>query len=83
MTVTISTKGQVVIPSELRKRYKLKPRSKVEFLDNGSEITLVPIPREPFKASYGILKGKGVTTKDLINFRRKERKKENGRYRKR
>jgi AbrB family looped-hinge helix DNA binding protein len=80
MTVTVSTKGQVVIPSQLRKRYNLKPRAKIEFLDTGKEIVLVPLPEDPFKASYGILKGKGITTKDLIKHRREERKKEKTKY---
>ena len=81
MTVTVSSKGQVVVPSEFRKRYNLKPGSKIEFLDNGNEIVLIPLPRDSFKASYGILKGKGITTRDLIEFRRKERKKEDARLR--
>ena len=81
MTVTVSSKGQVVIPAELRRRYNLKPSSKIEFLDNGNELVVVPLPRDPFKASYGILKGKGVRTKDLMEIRRKERKKENARLR--
>ena len=82
MTVTVSSKGQIVIPSELRKRYNLKAKSKIEFLDNGSELIIIPLPKDPFKASYGILRGKGITTKDLMEFRRKERKRENARLRK-
>lgn len=82
MIVTVSTKGQIVIPSQIRKKYNLKPKSKIEFLDRGKEIVLIPLPENPFKSSYGILKGKGISTKDLIDFRRAERKKENAGYRK-
>lgn len=74
MTVTISVRGQMVIPSDIRKRYGIKPQSKVEFIDTGEEIVLVPLPKDSFRDSFGVLKG--VTTKDLIRERRKERRRE-------
>ncbi len=76
MTVTISTRGQMVLPSTVRRRYHLMPQSKVEVLDNGKEIILVPLPSNSFKQAKGILKG--VSTKDLIDLRRQERRKEHG-----
>lgn len=71
MTVTVSTKGQMVIPSSIRKKYRIKPRSKVEFLDMGNEIVIVPIPNNSFIESRGALRG--VNVEDLIKQRRKER----------
>ncbi len=76
MTVTISTRGQMVLPSNVRRRYHLTPHSKVEVLDNGKEIILVPLPVDSFKRARGILKG--VSTKDLIVLRHQERRKEHG-----
>jgi len=72
MSVTISTRGQTVIPAEIRKKYGLGPHSKVEFIDTGKQIILVPLPSDPFKSSRGILKGL-VSNKDLFELRRKER----------
>ncbi|HIE43285.1 MAG TPA: AbrB/MazE/SpoVT family DNA-binding domain-containing protein [Candidatus Omnitrophica bacterium] len=75
MTVTVSVKGQMVIPAELRRRYGIKPKSKVEFIDTGKEIIMVPLPEENVKKnSYGVLKG--VSSSDLISYRREERKRE-------
>lgn len=71
MTVTVSVKGQMVIPAKIRKKYHIKPESKVELIDTGREIVIIPIPSNSFKQSKGILKG--ITSLDLIKARRKER----------
>ncbi len=78
--VAVSVRGQTVIPAQIRKKYGIRAKSKVEFIDTGEEIVIVPLPDKPFEASYGLLKGIG--TKDLFEFRRKERKAEALRERK-
>ncbi len=76
MTSTISTKGQLVIPAAIRRRYRLTPKSKVDILDTGHSILIRPIPGEDwFKASRGLLKGK-LTTEEFLTWRRKERARE-------
>lgn len=74
MTITISARGQMVIPASIRKRYSIKPNTKVELLDLGKEVVIVPIAQEPLSNSRGILKG--VSTSDLIKSRRASRKRE-------
>ena len=76
MTVTVSVRGQIVIPSEIRKRYHIKPSSRLEFIDTGKEIVVVPIPKDSFAHSRGLLKG--VSTRDLIKARRLARRREHG-----
>lgn len=76
MTATISAKGQLVIPAAIRKRYHLKPKSKLEILDTGHSIVIRPVTaKDPFRASRGILKGK-LSTKDLLAMRRQEKARE-------
>jgi AbrB family looped-hinge helix DNA binding protein len=77
MSVAVSIRGQMVIPAEIRRRYGIGANTRVEFVDTGSEIVLVPIPSRSFAKSKGILKG--VSTKDLIAERRLARAKEHGR----
>jgi len=72
MTVTVSVRGQVVIPAEIRRRYKIGANTKLEFLDTGGEIVVIPIPAQSFKSSRGMLKG--LSTKALIKERRRNRK---------
>ena len=76
MTAKVSLRGQTVIPAELRRKYNIRPNSRVEFLDTGGEIVLVPVPEEGFQAARGMLKAKGLSLKDLWDFRRRERMRE-------
>ena len=75
MTVIMSNKGQLVIPAKVRKRYHMTPGSRIEVLDTGQQIVLVPVPKDAFRTSGGMLKGK-MTVQDLLNERRKERERE-------
>ena len=75
MTLKLSSKGQVVIPSSVRKKYNMRTNSKLELLDLGGELILVPLPKDPFKAARGILKGR-VSTEDLLAMRRRDRERE-------
>lgn len=74
MTITVSNRGQMVIPASIRKRYGIKPQSKLELLDLGKEIVIVPILEQSLSKSKGILKG--LSTYDLIKARRRLRKQE-------
>jgi AbrB family looped-hinge helix DNA binding protein len=74
MTVTLSSRGQLVIPAAIRKRHQLKPKARFEVLDTGRSILLVPLPTgDPFLASRGLLKDK-LSTRDLLQMRREERR---------
>ena len=77
MTVTVSAKGQLVIPAAVRKRHHLVPGSQVEILDTGVQIVIVPVPKNAFEASRGMLKG--YSMKEFLKWRRAERRRENAR----
>ena len=79
MPVTVSTKGQLVIPSDVRKRYHIVAGTRVEVLDTGQEIVLVPVPKNAFKASRGMLRGYSV--KEFLRWRKQEREREYGKLR--
>lgn len=67
---TISSKGQLVIPAELRKKYRLKAGSRVAVDDRGGEIRVMPNPYDALLA----LRGKYAQyplEKDLMEERRK------------
>lgn len=75
MTVTVSAKGQLVIPVAMRKRYHLRPQTKVDIIDTGHSIVIKPVVKDPFLASRGLLKGK-LTTEEFLQWRREERARE-------
>ena len=68
-TGTLSEKGWVVIPRELRERYHLKKGDKVHFIDYGGMVAIVPISREPVRDAAGMLKGRTNLTAALLKER--------------
>jgi len=74
MALTISNKGWVVIPAELRKKYALEPGSEVTLVDYGGVLAIIPALKDPAKQAGGILKGGASLTKSLLAEHEKERK---------
>jgi AbrB family looped-hinge helix DNA binding protein len=73
MIAKATFKGQVVIPAELRKKYKIKKGSKVNIYEGeGNVIIIKPLPEDPIEASKGMLKGKTSILKALQKDRQEE-----------
>ena len=72
MTLKISSKGWVVIPAELRRKYGLKPGKRVEIVDYGGVLALVPALDDPVEEAAGLLSGEMFPTKALAEEHRKE-----------
>jgi AbrB family looped-hinge helix DNA binding protein len=75
-TVTISSKGWIVIPAEYRKKYDLNSGDRVRLVDYGGVLTIVPVLKDPVKQARGMLKGKTSLTKALLEERGRERRRE-------
>ncbi len=71
-TVTVSSKGQIVIPIKIRKKLGIKPRSKVFIDANDTRIIIYPLPKDPIRAACGLLKGGPSLTDELLKDRREE-----------
>ena len=76
MALTISNKGWVVIPAELRKKYNLVPGTQVVIVDYGGVLSIVPALHNPVKQGRGLLKGLPSLTKDLLQERKTEESRE-------
>jgi len=77
MTVmTISQKGWVVIPAELRKKYGLTPGTRIQMVDYGGGITIVPLLENPAREAFGMFAGKTSLTQALLAERAKDRLRE-------
>ena len=79
MVLTISNKGWVVIPAELRKKYRLMPGTEVVIVDYGGVLSIVPAMANPIKQGRGLLKDLPSLTNDLRKERAKERRREQAR----
>jgi AbrB family looped-hinge helix DNA binding protein len=75
-TVTVSAKGWVVIPKPLREKYGLKKGMRVQVVDYGDVLALVPLPADPIKALHGMLKTEAPLTEELLAERARERAQE-------
>jgi AbrB family looped-hinge helix DNA binding protein len=62
---TLTEKGQIVIPADIRARYELTPGTQVEFVDEGGVIRLLIRRRVPVSdpvAGFGLVKVKRTKT---------------------
>jgi AbrB family looped-hinge helix DNA binding protein len=71
----VSSKGQTVIPKEIREALGLKEGQKLAWTLRGEMLTVFPIPEDPVRALRGILKGHG-TYDDWLRERNEERERE-------
>jgi AbrB family looped-hinge helix DNA binding protein len=73
MTVhSVSNKGWVVIPAELRRKYGLKPGAEVRIVDYGGVLAIIPAMREPVREAAGMLKTGKKITDTLLEEHRSE-----------
>jgi AbrB family looped-hinge helix DNA binding protein len=74
METTATTKGQVVIPSSIRRKLGIKTgtRIQVELDENNGQIILKPITREYIHSLRGRFKGKGLL-KELAEEKEREK----------
>ena len=71
-TSTVSAKGWVVIPKEIRERFGLKKGDKVHFIEYGGTIAVVPLYKNAIAESAGILKGETPLLGALMNSRKED-----------
>jgi AbrB family looped-hinge helix DNA binding protein len=78
-TATVSSKGWVVIPKPLREKYGIEKGMRVQVVDCGDVLALVPLPSDPAEALHGMLKGGSSLTEELLAERARERHREESR----
>ncbi len=76
LEVTISSKGWVVIPSLLRKKFGLKPGMKMTVTEEEGKIVLTPQAGDLVDRLYGKLSWEGSLTQALLADREKEKSRE-------
>lgn len=75
-TAIVSEKGWVVIPKEMRERHGLGKGSRVQFVEYGQILALVPLPNDPVEALHGMFAGGDSLTDELLEERARERVRE-------
>jgi len=78
---TISSKGQVVIPVELRKKFKLRPSTKIIFGVENGKLTLEPTAFDQVIALKGCLADVQEDIEGmLMDERRKDRERDERKF---
>ena len=78
-TVTVSQKGWVVIPAEVRRRNGIKPGDRLNIVEYAGFISMHPVRKNPVEEGMGILKSapngrRRSMTKALEQARAEERR---------
>jgi len=70
---TVTTKGQLVIPSKLRRKYGIRKGTRVAMIEEENRIILQPLTREYIRSLRGSLKGEPSALEFLMQGRRQDR----------
>ena len=71
MKTTVTSRGQTVIPARIRKDHQIGISTKLEWIDDGDTIRVMPVPPDPIRAAKGASKG---LHRKLMQERELERK---------
>jgi AbrB family looped-hinge helix DNA binding protein len=75
----VTSKGQLVVPSRIRRRFGIKPGTRVNFVEEGDRIIFQPVTREYIDSFCGLFKlkpGEKSVVQELLEERRAEKDKE-------
>lgn len=72
LTVKTLSKGQIVIPAPLRRKYHIGKGSVLQILEYGGMIHVIPPVGDPIKAAAGCLPRKPSLAKRLLKERRRD-----------
>jgi len=75
MHTRVSKRGQVSIPSDIRKKLQIGPNTRLEWVVEGAVVRVFPLPENTIKAFRG--SGKKGLVHRLLQDRKKDRKREN------
>ena len=71
----VTSKGQIVIPKQIRAKYGIKPSTVIHWVQKGEGVLMVPDSEDPVVAAKGMIKKSGLLEK-LLKARREDRLKE-------
>ena len=70
---TVTSKGQLVIPSRLRRKHGIRKGTRVTFFEDEGRLILQPLTREFVRSLRGSVKGKRSALDYLLAQRKRDR----------
>ena len=74
--VTVSSKGQLVIPKKIRDALGIKAKQKINLKLVGNHVQMEPLPKDPVEYFCGVFKEGPSLTEALLRDREEEKKRE-------
>lgn len=71
-TSVVTSKGQIVIPTNIRKLFGIKKGTVIHFIYDKDEIKIIPITKETIRSNFGVFGTKGKILKALRKVKRSE-----------
>lgn len=78
LTAVVTSKGQLVVPARIRRKFGIKPGTHIRFIERGQEILFQPVTKEFIRSLQGSLREDGPVTADLLRDRAADRRREEG-----
>lgn len=69
----VTSKGQVVIPAKIRRKFGIQIGTKIQFAEENGEIIMIPITDETIDSNIGLFNSGGKLLKSLLEEKRKEK----------
>ncbi len=81
-TSHVTSKGQLVVPAKLRRKYGIKPGTRICFIERDHEIIFQPVTNEYIRSVCGMLKSDTSMTKALLEERARDKEREEAKFEK-
>lgn len=80
VTTIVTSKGQIVIPSRIRRHLNIKKGTRLSVIEKENEIVLKPLTKAYFENMAGIAGTKGKGLSALLEERAKDRETEDRKW---
>lgn len=75
LTSKVTSKGQIVIPKQIRARYGIKPSTVIHWIQKGEGVLMIPDSEDAVLAAKGMIRNSGLLEK-LLDARQTDKIKE-------
>jgi AbrB family looped-hinge helix DNA binding protein len=76
VVITASSRGQIVIPKEIRRDLKIVPGKKLSVKEESGRILITPLPDDPVEAFCGVFDDGPSLTQALLEERKEDKARE-------
>lgn len=72
-TSVVTTKGQIVVPAKIRRKFGIKKGTKIAFIEQNGKLIILPLDKSYFESLAGVLGTGGKMLKSLMDDKKRER----------